>query len=138
MQLGHAALGDIVFIVTSAGGPRGFKVRNMQDLKVGVSARWENSDIHLQKPRSQFSGPALDTATFTIMLDVKLGMKPRAEIEKLQKYCLEGKVMPFQIGGKKLGRNKWKITQIEQDWQHIDNKGLLHKAGLSITLEEYI
>lgn len=134
-MIGLGALGDIVFI-SSFKTPR--KVRTFNDFKRDSAARWGNNDIHLKKPRSQFLGPGLDTITFTMSFDVNLGMNPRVEMEKLLKYETEGKVLPLQIGGKGLGKGKWKILSLGQAWERIDRDGNLLKASLSVTLEEYV
>lgn len=134
-MIGLGALGDVVFI-SSFRAPT--KVRTFQDFQRDSSARWGNNDIHLQKPRSQFLGPGLDTITFNMILDASLGMNPRKEMEKLLEYSRSGKVLLLQIGGKALGRGKWKIMNLSQSWERIDGKGNLLKASLSVTLEEYV
>lgn len=135
MKIGLGALGDVVFI-SSFRTP--IKVRTFRDFQRDSSARWGSNDIHLQKPRSQFLGPGLDTITFNMSFDVKLGMNPRVEMEKLLKYNREGKVLLLQIGGKALGKGKWKIMDLGQSWESIDREGNLLKASLSVTLEEYV
>ncbi|SMF88140.1 hypothetical protein SAMN05661091_4135 [Paenibacillus uliginis N3/975] len=135
MKIGLGALGDIVFI-SSFKTP--IKVRTFQDFQRDSSARWGTNEIHLQKPRSQFLGPGLDTITFTMSFDVSLGMNPRKEMEKLLKYERDGKVLLLQIGGKALGQGKWKIMSLGQSWERIDRDGNLLKSSLSVTLEEYV
>ncbi|MEK3784686.1 phage tail protein [Paenibacillus sp. FSL R5-0810] len=135
MKIGLGALGDVVFI-SSFRTP--IKVRTFRDFQRDSSARWGTNEIHLQKPRSQFMGPGLDTISFTMQFDARLGMNPRKEAEKLLDYQREGKVLLLQIGGKPLGQGKWKITNLTQSWEDIDREGNLLKAGLSVTLEEYV
>ncbi|WP_342576532.1 phage tail protein [Paenibacillus sp. FSL M8-0142] len=135
MKIGLGALGDVVFI-SSFKTP--IKVRTFRDFQRDSSARWGTNEIHLQKPRSQFMGPGLDTISFTMQFDARLGMNPRKEAEKLLDYQREGKVLLLQIGGKPLGQGKWKITNLNQSWEDIDREGNLLKAGLSVTLEEYV
>ncbi|PAD73917.1 phage tail protein [Paenibacillus campinasensis] len=135
MKIGLGALGDVVFI-SSFKMP--IKVRTFQDFQRDSTSRWGSNEIHLQKPRSQFLGPGLDTITFTMILDAGLGMNPRKEMEKLLEYQRAGKVLLLQIGGKGLGRGKWKITNMNQSWDRVDREGNLIKAALSVTLEEYV
>lgn len=135
MKIGLGALGDVVFI-SSFRTP--IKVRTFRDFHRDSSARWGTNEIHLQKPRSQFMGPGLDTISFTMQFDARLGMNPRKEAEKLLDYQREGKVLLLQIGGKPLGQGKWKIMNLTQSWEDIDREGNLLKAGLSVTLEEYV
>lgn len=134
-MIGLGALGDIVFI-SSFKTPR--KVRTFQDFQRDSTARWGTNDIHLKKPHSQFLGPGLDTIAFTMSFDVNLGMNPRVEMEKLLKYQTEGKVLLLQIGGKGLGKGKWKILSLGQAWERIDRDGNLLKASLAVSLEEYV
>lgn len=135
MKIGLGALGDVVFI-SSFKTP--IKVRTFRDFQRDSSARWGSNEIHLQKPRSQFMGPGLDTTSFTMQFDARLGMNPRKEMERLLDYQREGKVLTLQIGGKPLGQGKWKIMNLTQSWESIDREGNLLKAGLSVTLEEYV
>ncbi|QCT03807.1 hypothetical protein E6C60_3096 [Paenibacillus algicola] len=135
MKLGLGALGDVVFI-SSFKTP--IKVRTFRDFQRDSSARWGSNDIHLHKPRSQFLGPGLDTISFSMTLDARLGMNPRKEMEKLLVYQRDGKVLLLQVGGKPLGQGKWKILSLSQSWADIDREGNLIKADLSITLEEYV
>ncbi|MEC0092507.1 phage tail protein [Paenibacillus macquariensis] len=130
--LGLGSLGDIVFISTH------YKIRTFQGFHRSSADRWANNEIILQKPRSQFLGPGLDTIALTVVFDVKYGMNPRKEMDKLVKYSRDGKVLSLVIGGKGLGVNKWKITGIDQDWTTVDNKGNLLKASMSLSLEEYV
>lgn len=135
MKIGLGALGDVVFI-SSFKIP--IKVRTFRDFQRDSNARWGTNEIHLQKPRSQYLGPGLDTISFTMSFDVKLGMNPRKEMERLLDYQREGKVLTLQIGGKPLGQGKWKIMNLTQSWESIDREGNLLKSDLSVTLEEYV
>lgn len=129
---GVAVLGDIVFIVTK------YKVRTFNDFSRTNNDRWANNEVLLNKPRSQFLGPGLDTFDLTVLVDARLGLNPRKEVDKLVAYSREGKVMKFSIGGKGLGLDKVKITSLVQNWTKIDNRGNLISATYNLSLEEYI
>nr|WP_145402954.1 phage tail protein [Paenibacillus xylanexedens] len=129
---GVAVLGDIVFIVTK------YKVRTFSDLSRTSNDRWANNEILLKKPRSQFLGPGLDTFELTVLVDARLGLNPRKEVDKLVAYSREGKVMKFSVGGKGMGVDKVKITSLVQNWQKMDNRGNLTSATYNLTLEEYV
>lgn len=129
---GVGVLGDIVFIVTS------YKVRTFESLTRTSNDRWANNDIIHKKPRSQFLGPGLDTFDLTVRVDARLGLNPRAEVDKLVKYSREGKVMKFTVGGKGMGVDRVKIISLTQNWEHLDNRGNLLSATYSLTLEEYV
>ncbi|KHF33395.1 phage tail protein [Paenibacillus sp. USDA918EY] len=129
---GVGVLGDIVFIVTS------YKVRTFESLTRTSNDRWANNDIIHKKPRSQFLGPGLDTFDLTVRVDARLGLNPRAEVDKLVKYSREGKVMKFTVGGKGMGVDRVKIISLTQNWERLDNRGNLISATYSLTLEEYV
>lgn len=128
---GIGVLGDIVFIVSNV------KVRTFNDFSRTNSDRWASNELIHKKPRSQFLGPGLDTFSLTVRVDARLGLNPRKEVDKLVRYSREGKVMKFSIGGKGLGVDRVKITNLVQNWEDIDNKGKLISATYSLTLEEY-
>ncbi|MBB3132128.1 hypothetical protein FHS19_006855 [Paenibacillus rhizosphaerae] len=129
---GVGVLGDIVFIVTS------YKVRTFEGLTRTSNDRWANNEIIHKKPRSQFLGPGLDTFDLTVRVDARLGLNPRAEVDKLVQYSREGKVMKFTVGGKGMGVDRVKITSMTQNWETLDNRGNLISATYSLTLEEYV
>ncbi|MEK5166216.1 phage tail protein [Paenibacillus sp. FSL R5-0527] len=129
---GIGVLGDIVFIVSS------FKVRTFSEFSRTTADRWGNNDIIQKKPRSQYLGPGLDTFDLTVRVDARLGLNPRAEVDKLVTYSREGKVMKFTIGGKGMGVDRVKITSLVQNWEKLDNRGNLISATYNLTLEEYV
>lgn len=124
--------GDVVFEVSSD------KIRTFDELTRTTADRWEKHDIIGQKPKSEFIGPGLDTITFTMQFDVNHGMNPREEMEKLLVMSRDGQVADLTIGGKGLGVSPWKITNLVQRWQVVDNEGHVLKAGLDVSLEEHV
>ncbi|MNZ72933.1 Phage P2 GpU [compost metagenome] len=128
---GIGVLGDIVFTVSN------FKVRTFNDFSRTSSERWASNELIHKKPRSQFLGPGLDTFSLTVHVDARLGLNPRKEVDKLVGYSREGKVMKFSIGGKGMGVDRVKITNLVQNWEEIDHRGNLISATYSLTLEEY-
>ncbi|KAA8750089.1 phage tail protein [Paenibacillus sp. UASWS1643] len=132
---GLGSLGDIGFI--SVMSRNRVKVRTFKDFTRVTADRWTASDIHLKKPRQQYLGPGLDAISFIIVLDVSLGMNPRKEMDKLVGYSRDGKALTLEIGGKKLGVNKWVIKGLSQTWTHVDPKGDVLRGEISIDLEEY-
>lgn len=128
---GIGVLGDIVFIVTS------YKVRTFEGFTRTSNDRWSSNEIIKKKPRSQFLGPGLDTFDLTVRVDARLGLNPRKEVDKLVGYSREGKVMKFSVGGKGMGADRVKITNLVQNWEKLDNRGNLISATYQLTLEEY-
>lgn len=126
------SIGDIVFELT----PKAWKT--FDELKRSTSGRWEKNNIHLQAPRAHYVGSELDTVSLRIRLKTEFGVNPRAEIARLQDYSRSGKVMPFIIGGKAEGRNKWYIANVDGDYENIDNKGVVHSIDVTLQLGEYV
>lgn len=125
------SLGDVVFTVSSK------LIRTFDELSRSASPRWANHDTHLQKPKSEFLGPGLDTISFTVHFDARLGVDPRKEADRMINLAQKGKPVPFAIGGKKLGTYLWKLTNVEQGWTRVDNRGAALVIEVSISLEEY-
>ncbi|MCM3129023.1 phage tail protein [Paenibacillus provencensis] len=129
---GIGVLGDIVFISTH------YKIRTFTGFTRTIADRWATNDIIHKKPRSQFLGPGLDQYDMTVVVDARLGLNPRKEVDKLVEYSRKGRVMPLVIGGKGLGMDRVKIINYVQNWERIDDKGNLLRASYTLTLEEYV
>ena len=91
-----------------------------------------------KKPKKQFLGPDAEQLTFTITLNAEHGVKPRKTVEKIEKLIRKGKPQTVVIGSKKLGANKFAITEISESWETILNRGEVVKITCDITLEEYL
>lgn len=126
-------LGKIIVFSTSDK-----KILNFNDLSQTVSGRWAIHERILKKPQSEFLGPDLRKITFKITLNAIHGVKPRKTMEAMEKMVEKGNAETFVIGGKKIGKYKWKMTSISEAWNTVLSKGELLKATVSITLEEYI
>lgn len=124
--------GDVVFKTSSN------EIRTFEDFVRSATARWAKHDIHLQKPKSEYLGPDIDTISFTMRFDIRYGMNPRKEMDLLLDMSRTGKAETLIIGGKGLGINKWYIESITQNWGAVDNKGLLLTSSADLTLKEYV
>lgn len=126
------ALGDIVFIATAE------TLRTFTDFKRSSASRWGKHEILAKKPKTQWVGPGLDTISFTMRFDVRYGINPRKELDKLVATEREGKALPLTIGGKGLGVGLWIITSLEQSWDTVDSRGNILTGTANISLEEYV
>lgn len=113
------------------------KIFTFNSLKRTVSGKWETHTRLGKKDQPEFLGPGLQKLTFTIVLNAMHGVKPRATIEAIEAAIEAGTVNPFVVGGKRIGSGTWRITQMDDAWDTIWNKGELIKATLNITMEEY-
>lgn len=114
------------------------KVLTFTNLSWTVKGRWTQHNIVDSKPKSEFLGPDLDGITFTVKLSAMHGVKPRKTLEKIEKAVTNGTVLPFIVGGKKVGSNSWVITSVSEKWNCVYSKGELVTAEVNLTLMEYV
>lgn len=114
------------------------KILNFGKMQRTVKGRWTSHPRVGKKPQKQFLGPDSDQITFTITLNAEHGVKPRKTIEKIEKLIRTGKPQIVVIGKKKVGSNKYVITEVSENWETILNKGEVVKIICDITLEEYL
>lgn len=129
-QLG--SFGEIIFEVSYE------QMRTFFDFTRSASGRWVAHERFGQKPRSEFLGPSLDEISFTMRFDVKHGMNPKAEMDRLLDWCRSGKVETLIIGGTPIGRDQWTIKSVTQNWKVLDGQGRLLTGEANVSLEEYM
>lgn len=122
----------IVFQVSDA------KVFTFDNLKRTVGGEWATHSRIGQKDQLEFLRPKLQQLTFDITLDASLGVRPRATLDLLTEYIETGCKFPFVLGGKRIGKNSWTITDMSEAWEVIYNKGELVRAKVNITMQEYL
>lgn len=126
------ALGDILFKVSYK------NINTFQDLVRSSSGRWAYHEVHMQKPRSEFLGPNLDTITFLMQFESSLGRNPRYDMEKLMKLTRTGEALPLVIGGDALGYYRWIVEATEQTYKQVDKNGKVISGAITVTLKEYV
>lgn len=131
MVIGH--IGKTVVFETSDA-----KILNFKKMQRTVKGRWVSHSRVGKKPKKQFLGPDADQLTFTITLNAEHGVKPRKTVENIEKLIRTGKPQTVVIGSKKVGSNKYAITEISESWETILNRGEVVKITCDITLEEYL
>lgn len=131
MAIGH--IGKTVVFETSDA-----KILNFKKMQRTVKGRWASHSRVGKKPKKQFLGPDADQLTFTITLNAEHGVKPRKTVENIEKLIRTGKPQTVVIGSKKVGFNKYAITEISESWETILNRGEVVKITCDITLEEYL
>lgn len=131
MAIGH--IGKTVVFETSDR-----KILNFTKMQRTVKGRWASHSRIGKKPKKQFLGPDADQLTFSITLNAEHGVRPRKTIENIEKLIRTGKPQTVVIGSKKVGSNKYAITEISENWKTILNKGEVVKITCDITLEEYL
>lgn len=114
------------------------KVLNFNNFQKTVSANWGKHERIGKKPLSEFLNPELQGLTFTIVLNAQHGVRPRKTMENIEKAIEKGQVESLVVGAAKVGKNRWKITQMSEAWDIVLSHGELMKATLNLTLEEYL
>ena len=116
---------DVVFSVSD------FRVLTFDDMSQTVGSEWATHSRIGEKDQVEYLRPKLRKLTFTIELNASFGVRPRAVSEL-------GHVFPFVIGGKRLGRHRWRMTDVSEAWETIYSRGELYRAKVNVTMEEYV
>ncbi|MCM3632927.1 phage tail protein [Paenibacillus camelliae] len=112
-------------------------LRTFDNFQRDTSARWAEHEIHLKRPKSEYLGPANDTVSFAMQFDIRYGIKPRNEMERLTVLCRDGTPHRLVIGGVPLGAKQWYIESVGQTWKRFDSKGNVIYGEATVTLKEY-
>jgi hypothetical protein len=123
---------DIVFRVSDK------TVFTFDNLARTVGAEWATHSRVGKKDQTEFLRPKLQKVTFSIYLDATYGVRPRTILDRLADCCETGTVNPLVFGGKRMGRNRWKITDLGETWDTVLNRGELVRATVNVTMEEYL
>lgn len=102
-----------------------------------ISARWSSHNVIGGVPQKEFNGPNSRKISFKITFDAAYGVKPREMLEKLEKIIENGTVDYLVIGGRKIGGNRFYISDMSESWDVIYNGGELERATGNISMEEY-
>jgi len=125
--------GDVVFEVSSQ------RIHTFNDFTREASARFEEHQRILQKPKLEFLGPEADQITFRMRFDVSFGITDvKAEMDKLLRKCREGKAETLLIGGVRYGLYKWVVESVRQTMKVFDGQGRLISGEVEATLREYV
>lgn len=114
------------------------RILNFNSFQRTISGNWATHERIGKKPQSEFLNPNLQSVTFTIILDAMHGVRPRKTLDIITDAVETGIVEDVIVGGQKIGKNKWKITQIGETWDVVLDGGELLRATLNLTLEEYL
>jgi phage protein U len=96
--------------------------------------RFAEHAVHGEKPVLEYIGPGLEEISLQVRFDATLGVNPEKEIAALRELRDAGTAQQLIIGKDPLGR--FAIASLEEDWQLVDNQGLLLVAIVSLTLKE--
>ena len=114
------------------------KILNFTKMQRTVKGRWAVHSRIGEKPKKQFLGPDSDKVTFTICLNAEHGVRPRTTVENIEELIRTGEPQTVVIGRKRIGANKFVITEISENWKTILNMGEVVNIPCDLTLEEYL
>ncbi|MFA9464038.1 MAG: phage tail protein [Velocimicrobium sp.] len=129
MEVGY--FGDMKFVVSSK------KINSFSDFKRTVTGVWQEHSLYNSKPESEFLGAGLQNVSFTVVLDISLGVTPEKEVRKWVKLVENGKVGYLVIGSRKIGSKKWKVTEITEQLNAVFANGRIIKSQIDVTMSEY-
>lgn len=132
------SLGSLITFKVNTDKKGNINVLTFDRLSQKISGRYSDHNIIGNKPKTEFLGPGLRTLSFNIMLSAMHGVRPRKTMEAIESAVESGTAYTFTVGGTKVGKNKWVITDMSESWNTIYNKGELVEATLSISLKEYV
>lgn len=106
-------------------------------LKRTAGSSWATHKVAGAKPRTEYLAPALRKVTFTLKLVASLGVRPRAQLDRLAQLAEGREAFPLVIGGRPLAAGPMRLTAVSETWDTVYNGGELYAATVSVTLEEY-
>ena len=113
------------------------RVFTFSELTREVTSRWTNHEPQGVKPKPEFLGAGLQTASLTITLSATLGVRPRDVLEGIENMVENGTAETLVIGNRPVGSNPFRLTGSSEAWNTVYNRGELARATLTISLEEY-
>lgn len=113
------------------------RVFTFSELTREVTSRWTNHEPQGVKPKPEFLGAGLQTASLTITLSATLGVRPRDVLEAIENMVENGTEETLVIGNRPVGSNPFRLTGSSEAWNTVYNRGELARATLTISLEEY-
>lgn len=125
-----AVFGTKVFNVDSK------KLHTFSDLTYDSTLETEKQEAKGKKPSTLIKGPGLNDMSFSIYLDVQLGMNPRSEFEDWEDIKDSEVAYPFVLGKKPLG-TKWLVKNISMSEAIVDLFGNILSCKLALKFEEY-
>ncbi|AYO30260.1 hypothetical protein D2962_06185 [Biomaibacter acetigenes] len=114
------------------------KIYTFDDLTMNSSLETEKQDAANKKPSTYIKGPDLYTMSFSIPLDVSMGVNVRNEYGAWKALVEAGKPYPFILGGIPLGANKWLLKSASLNNTVIDSNGNILSGTIQLEFEEYV
>lgn len=135
------SLGDIVFEVNCS--DEEIKVFTFSHMRRSVKMRTAKHEVVGAKPITEVIGPDLDELKFRLRLSASLGISPLKAAQKIYQAFNKSTPLRLMLGGYVIGSSipgcdKWIITDFEEAYQAIDNKGCVWELEMDISLQGYV
>jgi len=114
------------------------RVLTFNDLNHTVGSEWATHKRIGLKDKVEYLRPTLQKLTFTVMLDATLGVRPRATMDMIESHTERGSIYPMVVGGKRIGKHRWRITSSSEAWEVVMDRGEVVRAKVNLTMEEYV
>ncbi len=126
------SLGEVVFEVSESA------IRTFDEYKRSGTGRWTAHEVIGQKPVLEFLGPDLEQISFTIRLDVALGLNPGQELAALRALRDGGRAVTLMLAGYPVTTNQWVVESLNESVTAMDNRGNILTASVEVALKEYV
>lgn len=113
-------------------------LKTFQGFERTTAARWAIHEVHLKQPVPEYIGPGQGSISFAMQFDARFGLNPRVEMDKLVVMTRKGERHRLTIGGKGVGVGYWYISNLAEQWTHVDNKGFIIRSEVNVSLSEYV
>ena len=113
------------------------RVFTFSEMTREITSRWANHEPQGVKPKPEFLGAGLQTASLTITISATLGVRPRDVLEAIENMVENGTAETLVIGNRPVGNNPFRLTGSSETWGVVYNRGELARATMTISLEEY-
>lgn len=123
------SFGQIIFEVSAS------SIMTFKDFKRKRSAVFAEHKVIKGKPVLQHTGASLDEVGFSVILDSSLGINPLKSLSLFIEQLESGRPRKLIINKKAIGL--FVITDLEEEWQRIDNKGRILSINLNLSLREF-
>lgn len=125
--------GGIIFEVR--GSPD--RVRTYDEYTRTAASRWGVHEVLNAKPRPQFGGPGQHEVSLVIRLSADLGVNPRQEMDRIRAAADSGMVAPLIRKGRPESQGLWYIESAEEADLHVNGKGEVVFAEMTVVFKEY-
>lgn len=98
---------------------------------------WESADAYQNKKVYEFTGLSESTITLDIRLDASLGTSPKKECKKWYAMAKKGKIDYLIIGGRQIGKHKWKIDSISESWEQVTAEARPSVVNITVSFSMY-